>query len=176
SFSVLLQAGAPSPRVSATFATQLVPFLSGLSSPIFLTNAKDGSNRIFVVEQGGVIKVVQPGSTTPVVFLDITTKVLSGGEQGLLGLAFHPQYESNRRFFVNYTRQTDRATVVAEYHASVANPNLADTTETVLLTIAQPFANHNGGMTEFGPDGYLYIGMGDGGGGKDTTPLASTKK
>ncbi len=166
--SVLLQAGAPSTPVPVTSAVQLVPFLTGLSSPVFLTNAKDGSNRLFIVEQGGVIKVVQPGSTTPTVFLDITARVLSGGEQGLLGLAFHPLYESNRRFFVNYTRQTDGATVIAEYHASVANPNVADTTETVILTIAQPFSNHNGGMTEFGPDGLLYIAMGDGGGGNDT--------
>ena len=168
--SVLHQAGAsPSP---ATSAVQLVPFLTGLSSPVFLTNAKDGSNRIFVIERAGVIKVLQPGSPTPTVFLNITSKVLSGGEQGLLGLTFHPQFASNRRFFVNYTRQSDGATVIAEYRASVANPNVADTTETVILTIAQPFANHNGGMTEFGPDGFLYIGMGDGGGGNDTLRLA----
>ena len=87
--SVLHQAGAP--PAPATSAVQLVPFLTGLSSPIFLTSAKDGSNRIFVVEQGGVIKVLQPGSATPTVFLDITARVLSGGERGLLGLAFHPQ-------------------------------------------------------------------------------------
>src|SRR5688572_12650430 len=81
-------------------AIQLDPVLSGLSSPIFVTSARDGSHRLFVLERGGVIKVLQPGHTSPTVFLDITTKVLSGGEQGLLGLAFHPQFTSNRRFFV----------------------------------------------------------------------------
>jgi glucose/arabinose dehydrogenase len=148
-------------------AVQLESVLTGLSSPLYLTNAHDGSNRIFVVEQAGIIKVLQPGATTPTVFLDITAKVLSGGEQGLLGLAFHPVYAANPRFFVDYTRQPDGATVIAEYHASVADPNVADPLETVLLVIPQPFANHNGGMIEFGPDGFLYIGMGDGGSGND---------
>jgi hypothetical protein len=154
---------------TASAAIRLVPILTniGLSSPLLLTNARDGSHRRFIVEQGGVIKVLQPDTAGPWVFLNITTKVLSGGEQGLLGLAFHPQYLTNRRFFVNYTRKPDGATVIAEYKASVGNPNVADTTETVLLVIPQPFANHNGGMVEFGPDGFLYIGMGDGGAGND---------
>jgi glucose/arabinose dehydrogenase len=146
---------------------KLLPVLTGLSSPVFVTTARDGSNRLFVVEQGGVIKVLQPGSSSPTVFLDITANVLSGGERGLLGLTFHPHFSSNRRFFVNYTRQPDGATVIAEYQASPADPNVADPTERVLLVIAQPFANHNGGMVEFGPDGFLYIGMGDGGSGND---------
>jgi len=146
---------------------QLQPVLSGLSSPLYVTNAKDGSNRLFIVEQGGIIKVLHPGSTTPTVFLNITPIVLSGGEQGLLGLAFHPQYATNRRFFVNYTRQTDGATVIAEYKVSAGNPDVADTAEVTLLTIPQPFPNHNGGMIEFGPDHFLYIGMGDGGSGND---------
>src|ERR1044071_8309373 len=137
----------------------LVPVVTGLSSPIYVTNAHDGSNRLFIVEQGGIIKVLQPGSSTPTVFLDITTKVLSGGERGLLGLAFHPQYPTNRRFFVYYTRQTDGAIFIAEYHASSANPNVADTTETMLLTIPHPGqSNHNGGCMQFGSDGFLYIG------------------
>jgi glucose/arabinose dehydrogenase len=141
---------------------------TGLSSPIYVTNAHDGTNRLFIVEQGGIIKVLQPGSSTPTVFLDITTSVLSGGERGLLGLAFHPQYSSNRRFFVNYTRQTDGAIVIAEYHTSTVDPNVADTAETPILTIAHPgAANHNGGMIEFGFDGFLYIGTGDGGGAND---------
>jgi hypothetical protein len=145
----------------------LVPVLTGLASPVFVTNARDGSHRLFVVEQGGVIKVLQPGGTSPTVFLDITSKVLSGGERGLLGLTFHPQFSSNRRFFVDYTRQPDGATVIAEYRVSAGNPNVADSTETVFLVIPQPFANHNGGMVAFGPDGFLYIGMGDGGSGND---------
>src|SRR5438128_5720539 len=147
---------------------QLQPVLSGLSSPIFLTSAHDSTDRLFVVEQGGTIRVLQHGATSPTLFLDITSKVLSGGERGLLGLAFHPQFATNRRFFVYYTRQTDGAIVIAEYHASVADPNVADTTETVILTIAHPnFANHNGGMIAFGPDGFLYIGTGDGGSAND---------
>jgi hypothetical protein len=122
---------------------------------------------LFVVEQGGRIKVLQPGAATPTLFLDITARVLSGGERGLLGLAFHPAFAINRRFFLNYTRQPDGATVIAEYQVSAFDPNAADTAENVLLVIPQPFSNHNGGMIEFGPDGFLYIGMGDGGSGND---------
>jgi glucose/arabinose dehydrogenase len=143
-------------------AITLVPVLTGLTAPTFVTNARDGSNRLFVVEQGGNIKVLQPGNTTPTVFLDITSTVLAQGLQGLLGLAFHPQFESNRRFFVSYTRKPDGATVIAEYHASLGDSNIADATETVLLVIPLPFAIHNGHMVEFGPDGFLYVGMGDG--------------
>ncbi len=151
----------------ARAAIQLEPVLSGLSNPLYLTNAHDGTNRLFILEQAGRIKVLQPGATTPTVFLDITARVLSGGEQGLLGLAFHPDYAINRRFFVNYTRQSDGATVVAEHQASTADPNLADSGETVLLVTPHPFANHNGGMVEFGSDGFLYIGIGDGGSAND---------
>ena len=147
---------------------QLSPVVSGLSSPVFVGNAGDGSDRLFIVEQGGIIKVLQPGSSTPAVFLNITTSVLSGGERGLLGLAFHPQYSTNRRFFVFYTQQTDGALVIADYFASATNPNVAVATERRILTIPHSFAgNHNGGMIAFGGDGYLYIGVGDGGGGND---------
>ena len=121
---------------------------------------------MFVVEQPGRIQVLAVGATAPSLFLDITSKVLAGGERGLLGLAFHPQYATNSRFFVNYTRQTDGATVIAEYHAS-ADPTVTAASEIILLVIAQPYANHNGGMIEFGPDGFLYIGMGDGGSAND---------
>ena len=145
----------------------LEPVLSSLSSPVLVTNARDGSNRLFVVEQPGRIQVLQPGALTPSVFLDITTKVISGGERGLLGLAFHPQFNANRRLFVNYTRRPDGATVIAEYRVSATNPNVVDGTETVLLVIPQPFENHNGGMIAFGADGFLYIGMGDGGSAND---------
>jgi glucose/arabinose dehydrogenase len=144
-------------------------YLSGIgNNPVLVTNAGDGSRRLFVVEQAGVIKVVQPGSTSPTVFMDITSRVLSGGERGLLGLAFHPQYSTNRRFFVYYTRQTDGAIQIAEYQASLGNPNVADTTEKIIITIPHPTnANHNGGTVAFGPDGYLYAGTGDGGSGND---------
>ena len=148
---------------------QLEPVISsGLSSPVYVTNAHDLSNRLFILEQPGTIKVLQPGSSTPTIFLDIITKVLSGGERGLLGLAFHPQYSTNRRFFVYYTRQTDGAIQLSEFHTSVGNPNLADSTEIPILTIPHPGqSNHNGGMIEFGPDGFLYIGTGDGGSAND---------
>ena len=146
-------------------AVQLDQFLSGLSSPLFVTGAGDGTNRLFVVQRGGIVKVVQPGSTTPTDFLNITGRVLSGGERGLLGLAFHPSFETNRRFYVFYTRQTDGALVISEFTVPALTPNDADEgTEVPLLTIPHPdFANHNGGMLAFGPDGFLYIGTGDGG-------------
>jgi uncharacterized protein (TIGR03437 family) len=150
-----------------TSSVRLEPVMTGLSSPVLVTHAGDGSGRLFVVEQSGRIKVLQPGASAPTEFLNLSTKISTGGERGLLGLAFHPQFRINRRFFVNYTRAGDGATVVAEYRASASDPNKADTTEAVLLTVAQPFANHNGGMIEFGPDGYLYVGMGDGGSAND---------
>ncbi len=146
---------------------QLQPILTGLSSPVLATNARDGSNRLFILEQTGRIKILQPDATTTTEFINLSGKIVAGGERGLLGLAFHPNYKSNRRFFVNYTRSGDGATVIAEYQASPTDRNVALTTEKILLTIAQPYSNHNGGMIEFGPDGFLYIGMGDGGSGND---------
>src|SRR5688572_11432683 len=102
--------------------TQLTPIVtSGLSSPLFVGHAGDGSNRLFIVERGGVIKVLQPGSSSPTTFLDISSRVVAGGEQGLLGLAFHPLYESNGRFFVFYTRGGGEI-VVAEFGVS-SDPN-----------------------------------------------------
>jgi glucose/arabinose dehydrogenase len=147
---------------------QLQTVASSLTSPVFATHAGDGSNRLFIVEQGGMIKVLQPGSSVPTVFLNIGTRISTGGERGLLGLAFHPFYRNNRRFFVYYTRSGDGALQIAEYRASAANPDIADTAEIVILTIPHPnFSNHNGGTILFGPDGYLYAGPGDGGSGND---------
>jgi glucose/arabinose dehydrogenase len=141
--------------------------LSGLANPTFLTHAGDGSERLFITEQAGVVRVRQPGRSTTSVFLDLRARVLAGGERGLLGLAFHPLYSSNGRLFIYYTRAGDGAIVVAEYHVS-ADPNVADPAEKVLLTIPHPnFGNHNGGMLAFGPGGYLYIGVGDGGSAND---------
>jgi glucose/arabinose dehydrogenase len=159
-------AAGPGAAPATAQALRLEPVLANLSSPLYVTHARDGSRRLFVVEQGGRIKVLAPGTSAPTVFLDITARVLSGGERGLLGLAFHPGYRINGRFFVNYTRRPDGDTVIAEYRVSV-DPNVADPTETVLLTVVQPFANHNGGMVEFGPDGFLYLALGDGGSGND---------
>jgi glucose/arabinose dehydrogenase len=124
---------------------------------------------MFVVEKAGRIKIVSGGSVLPTPFLNITTRVLStSGERGLLGLAFHPNYDVNGLFYVNYTAQTNGRTRISRFQVSGGDPNVADpTSEAVLLEIAQPFDNHNGGMISFGPDGYLYIGMGDGGSGGD---------
>jgi glucose/arabinose dehydrogenase len=166
----------------ASSAAQLDLVVSGLSSPLYVTHSRDGTGRLFIVEQDGVIKVLKPGTAAPTVFLDISGRVLSGGERGLLGLAFHPQFTTNRRFFVNYTRRPDGATQIVEYRASIANPDLADPlSERLLLEVAQPFANHNGGMVEFGPDGFLYIGLGDGGSANDPqtelrTPTTSSAR
>ena len=150
---------------------RLLPYItSGLAAPLFVANAGDGTDRLFIVQQGGIIRVVQPGSTTPSVFLNISSRTSPPpfGERGLLGLAFHPDYENNRRFFVYYTRVGDGAIQIAEYQASAADPNVADTTEKVIITIPHPtFGNHNGGTVAFGPDGHLYAGPGDGGSGND---------
>jgi hypothetical protein len=146
---------------------QLTPVATGLSNPIFAGHAGDGSGRLFIVEQDGIVLVLQPLQSTPTIFLDVRARIAAVGEQGLLGLAFHPQYASNGRFFVYYTRAGDGAIVIAEYRVS-ADPNIADSTEQVLLTAPHPIhTNHNGGMIAFGLDGYLYAGVGDGGGGND---------
>lgn len=159
------------PAFVSPYVPRLQTVFTGLSSPILIRNARDGSKRLFIVEQGGMIKVVQPGSVTPTTFINLSSKVIfigGGDERGLLGLAFHPQFATNGKFYVNYTRLSDGATIVAEYKVSAGNPNQGDiSSERILFTVPQPFVNHNGGMVEFGPDGYLYIGMGDGGSGND---------
>jgi len=165
---VLLCGSVVSALPPSPLTVRLQPFLSGLNSPLYITNAKDGTKRLFVVQQGGIIKVVQPGSNTPTDFINISSKIVSGGERGLLGLAFHPQFATNGYFFVNYTRFGDGATIIARYKTTNSTNLLGDpNSERILLTIAQPFANHNGGMIEFGADGNLYIGMGDGGSAND---------
>lgn len=136
------------------------------SKPVFLTHSPDHTNRVFVVEQDGQILIIQGNRVLPTPFLNLTDKLSTGGERGLLGLAFHPHFSSNGRIFINYTRAEDRATVIAEYRVS-SNPNQATQDETILLVIPQPYGNHNGGMLAFGPDQFLYIGMGDGGAGGD---------
>jgi len=142
----------------------LTQFATGFSNPVEITHA--GDSRLFVVQQGGLIKILNAnGTTNATPFLNLSSIINTGGERGLLGLAFHPNYASNGYFFVNYTN-TAGNTVIARYSVS-ANPNVANTTGTILMTIAQPFSNHNGGTIKFGADGYLYIGMGDGGSGGD---------
>ncbi len=139
----------------------------GFKQPVHLTHAGDGSGRLFVVEQRGVVRVIENGALRAEPFLDIRDRVESGGEKGLLSVAFHPQYAANGRFYVDYTtRDNGLRTIVARFER--ADRNRADPqSEQILLNIRQPFANHNGGQLAFGPDGYLYIGMGDGGAAND---------
>ncbi|MDX1995463.1 MAG: PQQ-dependent sugar dehydrogenase [bacterium] len=138
-------------------------------NPLYITNAGDGSNRLFVVEQTGYIFVVQDGEILFDPFLDVsmllTPDVFQGGytERGLIGLAFHPNYEENGTFYIHYINQDEHA-IVARYRVSADDPNVADPNSAVILIDEQdPFSNHNGGQLAFGPDGYLYIGIGDGG-------------
>ena len=143
----------------------LLPVATGLEAPVFLTSPP-GDARLFVVEQPGRIRVVRGGHLLPRPFLDLTAKVAYGGERGLLGLAFHPDYARNGRFFVDYTdRHGD--THVERYTASPAADTADPASAHPVLAVAQPYANHNGGDVLFGPDGMLYVGMGDGGSGGD---------
>jgi glucose/arabinose dehydrogenase len=146
-------------------ALRLVEVASGLQSPVHLT-APASDARLFIVEQPGRIRIVENGQLLPTPFLDIAAKVSSGGERGLLSVAFHPRYAQNGFLYVNYT---DRAgdTRIERYRVS-ANRNVADpASASLVLHVRQPYGNHNGGLVAFGPDGMLYIGMGDGGGGGD---------
>jgi glucose/arabinose dehydrogenase len=151
-----------------SFTLKLQQVANGLNSPVYVTGAGDGSGRLFVVEQGGTIRIVQNGALLSQPFLDIRPLVLAGGERGLLSVAFHPKYAANGRFFVYYTAK-DASVTLAEYHVSASDPNQADPASgTVLFSYPHAdFPNHNGGLLLFGPDGYLYMGTGDGGGGGD---------
>lgn len=153
---------------------------SGFSSPIAFVQDPTAANVQYVVEQGGRIRVVRDGSVLPADFLDLRTVVLSGGERGLLGLAFDPGYAANRRFYVNFTNLSGD-TVIARFRRAAGDPIVADPSSRFDLrwngasapaSIDQPFSNHNGGHLAFGPDGYLYIGLGDGGSGNDPGHLA----
>ncbi len=140
---------------------------SGLRNAVHITHAGDGTRRLFVVEQEGRIRVLENGRLRETPFLDISERVASGGEKGLLSVAFHPRYAQNGRFYVNYTtRDRGLYTIIAEFTRrthEAADP----ASERALLRIEQPYGNHNGGQLAFGPDGYLYIGMGDGGAAND---------
>ncbi len=147
----------------------LTQIAGGFSLPTYITHAGDGSGRIFVLERAGRIRIVKNGVVNPTPFLDISARVnSSGSEQGLLGIAFPPNYASKKYFYVNYTNKTGIGnTIIARYQVT-ANPDVADpNSELIVLGVIQPYANHNGGQLQFGPDGYLYIGMGDGGSGGD---------
>jgi glucose/arabinose dehydrogenase len=141
--------------------------VGGLKDPVEVANAGDGSGRLFVVEQAGKIRVVRDGALVTHPFLDIASRINSGGERGLLGLAFHPDYPTDPRFFVDYT-DLDGNTVVSSFRVRADDPDVADPdSESILVHQKQPFANHNGGGLGFGPDGDLYIAFGDGGSGGD---------
>ncbi|MFN8091039.1 MAG: PQQ-dependent sugar dehydrogenase [Vicinamibacteria bacterium] len=177
--------GAPDPVPSPTAATcatgtpvsgtpSIVARLvvSGLRSPLDLQSVREDRERLYVVEQGGRIRVVRNGQLEPTAFLDVSDRISTGGERGLLGLAFHPRFAQNRRFFVNYTDPSGD-TRLAEFTAS--SPDSASaSTERLLLRVSQPFSNHNGGGLAFGSDGYLYAGLGDGGSGGD--PLGNGQR
>jgi glucose/arabinose dehydrogenase len=148
------------PGAAAAASLNLAFVAGGFASPVFVTNA--GDSRLFVVEQDGRIKIVGGGT-----FLDITSMTAKGGERGLLGLAFHPNYASNGRFYVDYTRKSDGDVVIAEFRRSKTDPNKANlASRRVVLVINEPYANHNGGWLGF-KGKYLYIATGDGGSGGD---------
>ncbi|MGC1374936.1 MAG: PQQ-dependent sugar dehydrogenase, partial [Anaerolineales bacterium] len=165
---------------TSTFAAQaqtsipsnitLQPVISGLTEPVFAAPAGDGSGRLFIVQKTGQILVLKGTSLNAAPFLDISSIVkTTGNEQGLLGLAFDPNYATNGYFYIVYTNQsTVGDDVLARYKVSSGDPDVADfSSAQILLTVSEPEENHNGGMLAFGPDGYLYFGLGDGGGGGD---------
>ena len=165
---------------------QLEPVASGLVAPTFVTHADDGTGRLFIVDQSGKIRIVRNGGLLPTPFLNISSKLpaLNAGydERGLLGLAFHPNYRNNGRFFVRYSVPKPGSPgepcfgaffgchqeVLAEYRVSNSDPDIADPgSEIILFRVDKPQFNHNGGAVAFGPDGYLYFSLGDGGGAND---------
>jgi len=157
------EVGDPEPVPLSGLAIALEPLLDGFEQPLFITSAKDGSGRLFVLEKGGLAWVVENGERTNV-FLDLTDSVSTDSERGLLGMAFAPDFDESKIVYVNYTDLSGTTTISRFF----VNGNDVDRdSEQKLLTIEQPYANHNGGMIAFGPDDDLYIGMGDGGSGGD---------
>lgn len=153
----------------------LTPVASGFSAPLLVTHAGDGSDRLFVVEQTGKVRIVKGGDLQSASFIDLSRSISHGGERGLLGLAFHPSYESNRKLYLSYTDREGN-NVIREYRVSSSNPDRVDgTSGRTLLRVKHPYANHNGGHIAFGPDGYLYIGLGDGGGSGDPGNRAQSR-
>jgi glucose/arabinose dehydrogenase len=154
---------------------QLIPFASGLTSPVCITHS--GDDRLFVANQRGIINTISStGVVNTAPFLDIRDRVVYGGERGLLGIAFHPQYRTNGYFYVNYIGAGD-STRISRFSVNPGNPEIANPgSEYRLMTIFQPYANHNGGDLKFGADGYLYIGLGDGGSGGDPGNRAQNHK
>jgi glucose/arabinose dehydrogenase len=165
SVSASFDASAPFDPTGINLDVRVV--VDGLAAPVDVTSAGDGSGRLFVVEQGGRIRIVKDGVLVARPFLDISDRITSGGERGLLGLAFHPDFPADPRFFVNYT-DLDGNTVIAQFKVDGSDPDVADPkSELVILGFKQPYPNHNGGAVEFGPDGMLYVSTGDGGSAGD---------
>jgi len=165
-----IQLVAPSLLKATTLSTVRVAF--GLTSPVFVTAPTGDYERIFIIEQPGRIRILKNGALLPTPFLNIVSRISNGGERGLLGLAFHPDFDNNGYFYVDYTNLSGN-TVIARFNLT-GNSDIADSlSEMILITITQDFSNHNGGMLAFGPvDNYLYIGMGDGGSGGDPNERA----
>jgi glucose/arabinose dehydrogenase len=156
------------PPVLPALTTEEIVAGHNFSAPVFVGQAPGVTDTLWVVEQRGRILLVRDGAVVGTPFLDIRTSTDYGGERGLLGLAFHPDYATNRRFFVYYTPNSAHQNVVAEYQRSMDDPDVADPTEVQrLMEVTDPEDNHDGGMLAFGPDGFLYVGTGDGGGGGD---------
>jgi len=191
---VFAACAASNARASTPIAIELELVVDGLAAPVQVTHAGDGSGRLFIVDQAGLIRVLENGVLLPAPFLDVTAKLPALGavfdERGLLGLAFHPDYPNNGRFFVRYSAPRVgapdepcttsgfnpgcHAEVLAEYQVSVGDPNLADpTSEVILFSVDEPQFNHNAGAVAFGPDGFLYFSLGDGGGANDGLNEAS---
>jgi glucose/arabinose dehydrogenase len=156
----------PSPDSPAITLTRIA---SGFVQPVHITHAGDGSGRLFVVERGGVIRIIRGGVVLPTPFFDISAQVQSAGsEQGLLSVAFPPDFAARQYFYVDYTNRTGIGDTVVARYPMTANPDLAAASgEVTLLNVSQPFTNHNGGQLAFGPDGLLYVALGDGGSGGD---------
>jgi glucose/arabinose dehydrogenase len=163
---------APSPDPAPPVSLGLQLLVSGFQFPLGLEQPNDGINRLFVAEQGGTIRIIENGAVLAQPFLDISTTVITGGEMGLLGVTFHPAFQQNGKFYVNYVRLLSGQiqSVIAEFTASPATANTVDpASERILLTVDQigNFTNHKAGQLAFGPDGFLYFGLGDGGGEGD---------
>ncbi|HEY9013611.1 MAG TPA: PQQ-dependent sugar dehydrogenase, partial [Gemmatimonadales bacterium] len=154
------------PSIIRGQGARLEPVVTGLSAPLYLTAPAGDASRLFLVEQTGAVRIVKDGALLPAPFLDLSGRISSGGEQGLLGLAFDPDYASTGRFVVHYTDPAGD-THLSAFRVS-ADPDVADAaSEQILLTADQPYPNHNGGQVLFGPDGFLYLGLGDGGSAND---------
>jgi len=172
--AVLTAAPASAAVVPSRIHLGLDEVASGLSAPLLVTHAGDGSGRLFVVEQTGRIRIVKDGDLVATPFIDLSRSVSRGGEQGLLGLAFHPDYASNGKLYLSYT-DLNGTSVIREYRISSNADRVNGSSGRTLLRVRQPYENHNGGHIAFGPDGYLYIGLGDGGSGGDPGNRAQSR-